>query len=133
MYASILHAARPKVIPVRAKVSDFGACYHECKMSPTSNSVANPLGKSAEELRAFLQELGEPGYRGAQIYHALYAERRFDFAAMTNLPAALRERLSREAAIGVPRIVRRYLSSDGTVRYVLALATARRGWKAGDD
>ena len=47
----------------------------------------NLLGKSAEELRAFLQSLGEPAYRGAQIYHALYAERRFEFAAMTNLPA----------------------------------------------
>jgi 23S rRNA (adenine2503-C2)-methyltransferase len=89
--------------------------------SQTSNTVVNLLGKSAEELRAILESLGEPGYRGAQIYHALYAERRFDFAVMTNLPAALRERLAREAAIALPRIVRRHLSSDGTVRYVLAL------------
>jgi 23S rRNA (adenine2503-C2)-methyltransferase len=80
------------------------------------------LGQSVAELRAFLQTLGEPAYRGAQIYHALYAERRFDIAAMTNLPAALRERLAREASIALPRIVRRYRSSDGTVRYVLALA-----------
>jgi 23S rRNA (adenine2503-C2)-methyltransferase len=85
------------------------------------NSVANLLGKSAEELRAFMQELGEPAYRGAQIYHAMYAERRFDFAAMTNLPAALRERLAREAVIALPEIVRRHESSDGSVRYVLAL------------
>jgi 23S rRNA (adenine2503-C2)-methyltransferase len=34
----------------------------------------------------------------------------------------LRERLAREASIALPRIVRRYRSSDGTVRYVLALA-----------
>jgi len=81
----------------------------------------NLLGKSAEELRAILESLGEPAYRGAQIYHAIYAERRFDFAAMTNLPAALREKLAREAAINLPQIVRRYRSSDGTVRYVLAL------------
>ena len=47
-----------------------------------------------DELRALLQSLGEPAYRGAQIYHALYAERRFDLAAMTNLSAALRERLA---------------------------------------
>jgi 23S rRNA (adenine2503-C2)-methyltransferase len=85
------------------------------------SKVTNLLGKSAEELRAFLQAIGEPAYRGAQIYHALYAERRFDFAAMTNLPAALRERLARGAAIALPRIVRRHLSLDGTVRYVLAL------------
>ena len=81
----------------------------------------NLLGRSAAELRAFMQSLGEPAYRGAQIYHALYAERRLDIAAMTNLPAALRERLGREAAIVLPQIVRRYGSVDGTVRYVLAL------------
>ncbi len=79
------------------------------------------LGKSAEELREWTAALGEPAYRGAQIYHALYAERRFDFAAMSNLPAALRARLQQEACIGLPRIVRRYYSSDGSVRYLLAL------------
>ena len=68
-----------------------------------------------------MQSLGEPAYRGAQIYHALYAERRFDFAAMSNLPSALRQRLARESTIEMPRIVRRHLSDDGTVRYVLAL------------
>ena len=81
----------------------------------------NLLGKSSEELRAFLASLAGPAYRGAQIYHALYAERRFDFAAMTNLPAKLRERLAREAAIELPRIVRKHCSDDGTIRYVLAL------------
>jgi len=72
-------------------------------------------------MRAFMQAIGEPAYRGAQIYHAIYAERRFDFAEMSNLPAALRERLAREAAIELPRIVRRHMSSDGTVRYVLGV------------
>ena len=95
-------------------------------MSPqVSNTVVNLLGKSAEELRAFLESLGEKGYRGAQIYHAIYAERKFDFEAMTNLPAALRERLSHEAAIMLPQIVRRHRSSDGTVRYVLAIGEGK--------
>jgi 23S rRNA (adenine2503-C2)-methyltransferase len=91
------------------------------------NTGVNLLGKSAEDLRAFLEGIGESAFRGAQIYHALYAEARFDFAAMTNLPAALRERLSREAAILLPRIVRRHVSSDGTVRYVLAVGEANGG------
>lgn len=92
------------------------------KMSSHDSRVAtNLLGKSADEVRVFMQSLGEPAYRGAQIYHALYAERRFELAAMTNLPAALRERLVRDAAIALPQIVRRYRSADATVRYVLAL------------
>jgi 23S rRNA (adenine2503-C2)-methyltransferase len=81
----------------------------------------NLLGKSADELRAFAESLGEPAYRGAQIYHALYAEQRADFAAMTSLPGMLRERLAREWAISLPQILRTYRSNDGTVRYVLAL------------
>jgi 23S rRNA (adenine2503-C2)-methyltransferase len=83
------------------------------------------LGKSLQEVREWMASLGEPAYRGAQVYHALYAERRFEFAAMTNLPAALRERLSREASITLPRIARKYYSADGSVRYLLPLDAAQ--------
>jgi 23S rRNA (adenine2503-C2)-methyltransferase len=101
---------------------------HPDKSEREPVSAVNLLGKSLAELRAFLETLGEPAYRGAQIYHALYAERRLDIATMTNLPAALRERLAREASIALPRVVRRYRSSDGTLRYVLALgASESRG------
>jgi 23S rRNA (adenine2503-C2)-methyltransferase len=80
------------------------------------------LGKSREDLRASMEEIGEPAYRGAQLYHALYAERRFDFASMSNLPAALRERLAQHFRIGMPEVSRRFHSSDGSVRYLLTLA-----------
>jgi len=89
--------------------------------SESARNAVNLLGKSPDELRDFLQKMGEPAYRGAQIYHALHAERRFDFGEMTNLPTALRERLAREASVELPRILRTYHSDDGTVRYVLAL------------
>jgi 23S rRNA (adenine2503-C2)-methyltransferase len=79
------------------------------------------LGKSVEELRALAASWSEPVYRGDQIYHALYAERRFDFAQMTTLPEKLRERLATECEIRLPRIAKRYHSSDGSVRYLLAL------------
>jgi 23S rRNA (adenine2503-C2)-methyltransferase len=79
------------------------------------------LGKSKSELREFCVALGEPAYRGGQIYHALYAERKFDFARMTNLPARLRERLAREARITLPMVRQRYASRDGSVRYLFSL------------
>jgi 23S rRNA (adenine2503-C2)-methyltransferase len=79
------------------------------------------LGKSKEELRAFCAALGEPAYRGGQIYHALYAERKFEFARMTNLPAALRERLAKEAQITLPAVKQRFASADGSVRYLFGL------------
>jgi 23S rRNA (adenine2503-C2)-methyltransferase len=79
------------------------------------------LGKSKEELREFCAALDEPAYRGRQIYHALYAERKFDFERMTNLPAALRKRLAKEARITLPEIKQRFISGDGSVRYLLSL------------
>jgi 23S rRNA (adenine2503-C2)-methyltransferase len=85
------------------------------------------LGKSEAELRAWMASLGEPAYRGAQVYHALYAERRFDFASITNLPAALRERLSRDATITLPPVMRKYHSADGSVRYLLPLGEDAAG------
>jgi 23S rRNA (adenine2503-C2)-methyltransferase len=110
---------------VAAENQRAAACYHDRKMPANEPHVpVNLLGQSVEELRAFMLTLGEPAYRGAQIYHALYAERRFDAASISNLPAALRERLAREASIALPQVVRRYRSSDGTVRYVLALPAA---------
>lgn len=80
------------------------------------------FGKSAEELRAIAVSLGEPAWRGAQIYHSLYGERQLDFDRMTTLPASLRRRLASEAATTLPRIIRRFDSADGSVRYLLALS-----------
>jgi 23S rRNA (adenine2503-C2)-methyltransferase len=83
------------------------------------------LGKSKEELREFCVALGEPAFRGAQIYHGLYSERKFDVAQITNLPAALRERLSKEARITLPEVRQRFASADGSVRYLFGLTVAR--------
>ena len=79
------------------------------------------LGKSKHELRDFCQSLGEPAYRGGQIYHALYAERKSDVRQMTNLPAALRERLAAEAQVTWPGVKQRYTSQDESIRYLFAL------------
>ena len=89
------------------------------------------LGKSQRELREWMGSLGQPAYRGSQVYHAIYAERRFTFAGMTNLPAALRERLERDAAITLPRIARKYHSADGSIRYLLPLDAAPAETAAG--
>src|SRR6267143_448827 len=89
-------------------------------ISGTQNSM-ELLGKSKEELREFCVALGEPAFRGAQVYHALYAERKFDVAQITNLPAALRERLAKEAQITLPEVKQQFASADGSVRYLFGL------------
>lgn len=79
------------------------------------------LGKPREQLRDFCRSLGEPAYRGGQIYHALYAERKSDIRQMTNLPAALRRRIAAEARITLPSVKQKYTSDDGSIRYLFAL------------
>jgi 23S rRNA (adenine2503-C2)-methyltransferase len=82
------------------------------------------LGKSKADLRALCAAMGQPPYRGAQLYHALYAERKFDVAQMTNLPADFRERLAKETQITLPEVRQRFASLDGSVRYLFALGEA---------
>src|SRR4029077_18687117 len=96
----------------------------EFSLGAETRMTTELLGKSKEELRAFCVGLGEPAFRGAQIYHALYAERKFDVAQITNLPVALRERLSREARITLPVVKQRFASTDGSVRYLFGLTAA---------
>jgi 23S rRNA (adenine2503-C2)-methyltransferase len=105
----MLFAKRPEKMPVMAEAPQYWHRRYDV------------LGKSAGDLRSWMASLGEPAYRGAQVYHALYAERRFAFSDMTNLPVSLRQRLAGEARIGLPEIAGRYTSADGSVRYLLAL------------
>src|SRR5277367_5837740 len=89
------------------------------------------LGKSREELQALCEAIGEPRYRGEQIYEALYAQRKLSIDEMTSLPKALRERLAQETRITLPVVKQRFVSSDGAIRYLMSLpqteerATAR--------
>jgi 23S rRNA (adenine2503-C2)-methyltransferase len=91
---------------------------------PTSTSAEpeNLLGKSAEELRTLADTLGQPEYRGDQLYHALYTEQKFDLAAISTLPSAFRRAVAKSHTIALPAILRRYLSSDAAVRYLLKLS-----------
>ena len=98
----------------------------EFSLAAETPMITELLGKSKEELRAFCVALGEPAFRGAQIYHALYAERKFDVAQITNLPLALRERLSKGARVALPEVKQRFTSADGSVRYLFGLGDAEK-------
>ena len=63
----------------------------------------------------------EPAFRAKQIYDAVYRRRVADLGEISNLSAALRERLGQSLAVGLPVIDRRYDSVDGTCRYLLRL------------
>ena len=74
---------------------------------------------SKDELTAFVENLGEPKYRAAQIFKGLHQRRIFDFAEITDLPKSLREKLDETAVISTLKVESRYVSEDGTRRFLM--------------
>jgi 23S rRNA (adenine2503-C2)-methyltransferase len=78
-------------------------------ITPTSSSQLNKktdlLALTLPQLKEWMVAHGEAAFRAKQIYSWLYQHLVSDFAAMTNLPQALRDKLAEEATIG-PMIVR---------------------------
>ena len=74
------------------------------------------------ELSETLKSMGQPAFRAKQLYTWLHRGAR-SYDEMTNLPAALRERLGAEYPIAAPTVVRRQESQkDGTIKYLWQLA-----------
>ncbi len=74
-----------------------------------------------EELAEALSALGEPSFRAKQVYTWLH-HGVVDFAEMTNLSKALRQRLSEAFEITAPVVVRKQISAlDGTIKYLWRL------------
>jgi 23S rRNA (adenine2503-C2)-methyltransferase len=76
-----------------------------------------------QELEALMSEAGEPSYRAKQILAAVYRQRVGSLEEISTLPSGLRERFAQDGvAVGLPRIEKKFLSQDGTVRYLIAFA-----------
>ena len=74
------------------------------------------------ELTAVIKELGQPAFRGKQVYTWLHKGVR-SYEEMTNLPKALREVLAQKYPINAPQVVRKQESQrDGTIKYLWELA-----------
>lgn len=83
-------------------------------------------------------EAGQPSYRAQQMFDALYRQRIETLDRFSTLPLAYRGQL--EAAgwsVGLPGIAQKFVSTDGTVRYLMELAdgeTVETVWMPeGDD
>ncbi|WP_317855754.1 23S rRNA (adenine(2503)-C(2))-methyltransferase RlmN [Chakrabartyella piscis] len=75
-----------------------------------------------EEIEAFLKELGEPKFRGKQIFDWLHAKQVSSFSDMTNLSKSLREKLEETATLEPVTIVKCLISKeDGTRKYLFGL------------
>ena len=74
------------------------------------------------ELTAAIKELGQPAFRGKQVYTWLHKGVR-SYEEMTNLPKALRDTLTEKYPIHAPEVVRKQESQkDGTIKYLWRLS-----------
>jgi 23S rRNA (adenine2503-C2)-methyltransferase len=71
------------------------------------------------ELSAWVGEQGEAQYRGRQIFAALHDRRLRSWDEMTDLPKGFREKLKERASLATLTVESRYISEDGTRRYLL--------------
>jgi 23S rRNA (adenine2503-C2)-methyltransferase len=78
------------------------------------------LGMDRADLLSLMGSLGEPAYRANQILDAVYRQRVDSTDKISTLPQQLRAKLAEAGfAVGLPRIEQRFLSQDGTVRYLI--------------
>jgi 23S rRNA (adenine2503-C2)-methyltransferase len=73
------------------------------------------------ELAHGLTTLGEPGYRAKQVLGWLYQKRARSFEGMTDLPAALRAKLSAAYAFDELEVIRKTGSKDTTQKFLFRL------------
>jgi 23S rRNA (adenine2503-C2)-methyltransferase len=83
------------------------------------------VGLSQTEIEDLLLLLGEPRYRGQQLYSALYRDHQWDMKRVTTLPARLRARLEQQFQATVPAVEKKFQSSDQTSRYLLRLGDGK--------
>ena len=77
------------------------------------------IGSTTSELSAIMRTLGEPEYRGKQVAAWIYKRNAEKIDEMSDLPQALRERLSGSFSVGMPEAVHQDIAGDGTVKYLL--------------
>ena len=75
-----------------------------------------------EEIKELMKTLGEPLYRGEQVFHWITCKNAITFEEMTNLPKTLRAKFSEKFSLELPEILNKEEDIDGTTKFALKLA-----------
>jgi 23S rRNA (adenine2503-C2)-methyltransferase len=85
--------------------------------------TVNLLDYDQKKLAAYFAEIGEKPFRAKQVLRWVHHFGVDDFAAMSDLSKALREKLSERAVVSPPRLLREQTSRDGTRKWLLDAGT----------
>jgi 23S rRNA (adenine2503-C2)-methyltransferase len=81
------------------------------------------MGLDAAEIGVLVTGMGEPGYRAQQLLDAVYRQRLVSIGEISTLPQQFRTALNeKHVVVGLPTIEKKFVSVDGTVRYLIAFA-----------
>jgi 23S rRNA (adenine2503-C2)-methyltransferase len=81
------------------------------------------LGLSIQQLTEITERFAEAPYRARQLFDGLYRQRWQQLDQFSPLSLDLRRKLAEQGfSVGYPRVEKKFESSDGTVRYLLAFA-----------
>jgi 23S rRNA (adenine2503-C2)-methyltransferase len=87
-------------------------------MSATLSRI-NLMDLDQHRMREFFVSLSEKPFRAEQVLKWIYHQGVIDFAAMTNLGAALRQRLAEVAVVQPPQVLSEKISVDGTIKWLM--------------
>jgi len=76
------------------------------------------VGKTPEELKALMKELGQPAFRAEQLHQWLYVKCERDYERMTNLAKGFKEVLASQYGVGPLSVVADQQSTDGTRKFL---------------
>jgi len=80
------------------------------------------VGLGLDEMEELSEELGEPRYRGRQLFSWVYAHRTPSFDEMRNLPRQFREKLEHTARLsGLPLVTSFRSATDSTTKLLFEL------------
>lgn len=91
------------------------------RRSPNSNSPEPLLGKSLAQLTDWVQQQGQPAYRGQQLYQWLYQKGAHSLTEITTFPKQWRQTLA-DYPVGRSALYQRNIAPDETRKYLLRLA-----------
>jgi 23S rRNA (adenine2503-C2)-methyltransferase len=77
------------------------------------------LGLDLKELTAIVENSGQASFRARQLLEAIYRQRVDSLGQISTLPQGYREELGRAFSLGLPEVDKTFVSSDGTIRYLM--------------
>jgi len=86
--------------------------------------TVNLLDLDSQRMVGFFAAMGEKPFRATQVMRWVHRNGESDFCAMSDLAKSLRENLSRNACIEVPKVVSDRTAEDGTRKWLMDVGSS---------